>query len=358
MSDTLFSPLQMGGLDLPNRIVMAPLTRNRADDVTGEVGPMQAEYYAQRASAGLIITEATQISPEGKGYVGTPGIHTPGQVAAWRQVTDAVHAEGGRIVVQLWHVGRISHVSLQPGGQAPVAPSEIAAKAQTVTREGFVDTSAPRALRLDEMPRIVADYVHAARCARDAGFDGIELHAANGYLLDQFLKDGPNRREDAYGGPVENRMRLLLEVLDGLATIWEPERIGLRLSPWSSFNDASDSDPDATFGAVVARLNGRGLGYLHLVEGNTGGARDGDFDALRARWQGVYMANNGYDRDLAMTRVAEGKADLVAFGRPYIANPDLVDRLRRDAQLNEGDQATYYGGGAEGYTDYPSLETA
>lgn len=356
MSDTLFSPLRVGALELPNRIVMAPLTRNRADDTTGEVGPLQADYYAQRASAGLIITEATQISPEGKGYVGTPGIHTPGQVAAWRRVTDAVHARGGRIVVQLWHVGRISHVSLRPGGQAPVAPSAVAAKAQTVTREGFVDTSAPRALTLDEMPRIVADYVHAARSAQEAGFDGIELHAANGYLLDQFLKDGPNRRTDAYGGPVENRARLLLEVLDGLATVWEPGRIGVRLSPWSGFNDAQDSDPDATFGAVVERLNGRGLGYLHLVEGNTGGTREGGFDALRARWDGVYMANNGYDRALALGRVAEGKADLVAFGRPYIANPDLVERLRRDAPLNAGDPGSYYGGGAEGYTDYPTLD--
>jgi N-ethylmaleimide reductase len=358
MSDTLFSPLRMGALDLPNRIVMAPLTRNRADDATGEVGPLQAEYYAQRASAGLLITEAAQISPEGKGYVGTPGIHTPAQVAAWRKVTDAVHARGGRIVVQLWHVGRISHVALQPGGQAPVAPSAIAAKAQTFTPAGFEDTSTPRALREDEMGRVVADYVHAAKAAKEAGFDGIELHAANGYLLDQFLKDGPNRREDAYGGPVENRMRLLLEVLDGLATVWEPGRIGLRLSPWSGFNDASDSDPDATFGAVVARLNGRGLAYLHLVEGNTGGAREGGFDALRAKWTGVYMANNGYDRDLALARVAEGKVDLVAFGRPYIANPDLVERLERNAPLNEGDPATYYGGGAEGYTDYPALETA
>ncbi|MBC7133635.1 MAG: alkene reductase [Roseovarius sp.] len=358
MSDTLFSPLRVGALDLPNRIVMAPLTRNRADDATGEVGPLQAEYYAQRASAGLIITEATQISPEAKGYLGTPGIHTARQVAAWKQVTDAVHAAGGRIVVQLWHVGRVSHVSLQPGGQAPVAPSAVAARTQTFTRDGFVDTSEPRALRLDEMPRIVADYVHAARCAQEAGFDGIELHAANGYLLDQFLKDGPNRRTDAYGGSVENRMRLLLEVLDGLATVWEPGRIGLRLSPWSGANDAVDSDPDGTFGAVIEALNGRGLGYLHMVEGDTGGARKGGFDALRPLWKGVYMANNGYDRDLAMTRVAEGKVDLVSFGRPYIANPDLVERLRRNAPLNPGDEATYYGGGAEGYTDYPTLDTA
>ncbi|MET4101862.1 N-ethylmaleimide reductase [Roseovarius sp. MBR-78] len=358
MPDTLFSPIRIGDLDLPNRIVMAPLTRNRADDTTGEVGDLQAEYYAQRASAGLIITEAAQISPEGKGYVGTPGIHSAEQVAAWKKVTDAVHAKGGRIVIQLWHVGRISHVSLQPDGQAPVAPSAIAAKAQTFTPNGFEDTSPPRALRKDEMPRVVADYVQAARNAKAAGFDGIELHAANGYLLDQFLKDGPNRREDGYGGPVENRARLLMEVLDGLETVWAPGRIGIRLSPWSGFNDAVDSDPDATFGWVVERLNGRGLAYLHLVEGSTGGAREGGFDALRAKWQGVYMANNDYDRDLAMARVGSGKVDLVAFGRPYIANPDLAERLAANAPLNEGDQATYYGGGAEGYTDYPTLETA
>jgi len=357
MSDTLFSPATVGELDLPNRIVMAPLTRNRADDATGEVGELQAEYYAQRASAGLIVTEATQISPEGKGYVGTPGIHSPEQVAAWKKVTDAVHATGGRIVVQLWHVGRISHVSLQPEGGAPVAPSAIAANAQTFTRAGFEDTSTPRALRADEMPRVVDDYVTAARNAKAAGFDGIELHAANGYLLDQFLKDGPNRREDAYGGPVENRARLLFEVLDGLLSVWTPGRIGIRLSPWSPANGAVDSDPDATFGHVVDRLDPLGLAYLHLIEGSTGGERHGGFDALRDRWQGSYMANNGYDGDLARARVDAGRVDLVAFGRPFIANPDLVDRLRTGAPLNEGDKATWYGGGAEGYTDYPALET-
>lgn len=358
MNHKLFSPTKAGDLDLANRVVMAPLTRNRADNDTGEVGDLQATYYAQRAGTGLIITEATQISPEGKGYVGTPGIHSAEQVAAWRKVTEAVHAKGGRIVIQLWHVGRISHVSLQPGGQAPVAPSAIAAKAQTFTPAGFEDTSTPRALRADEMPRLVADYVAAAKAAKEAGFDGIELHAANGYLLDQFLKDGPNTRTDAYGGPIENRARLLFEVLDGLETVWAPGRIGIRLSPWSGFNDATDSDPDATFGWVVEQLNARGLAYLHLIEGSTGGAREGAFDALRAKWTGVYMANNGYDRDLAMARVGDGKVDLVAFGRPYIANPDLAERLARNAPLNEGDPATYYGGGAEGYTDYPTLQMA
>ena len=355
MSHELFSPTTVGDLDLANRVVMAPLTRNRADNDTGEVGALHVAYYAQRAGAGLIITEAAQISPEGKGYVGTPGIYSPGQMAAWKKVTDAVHAKGGKIVIQLWHVGRISHTSLQPDGQAPVAPVAVAAKAQTFTPAGFEDTSTPRALRADEMPRVVADYVNAAKAAKAAGFDGIELHAANGYLLDQFLKDGPNRRTDAYGGSVETRARLLFEVLDGLQTVWAPGQIGIRLSPWSGFNDATDSDPDTSFGWVVEKLNGLNLAYLHLIEGSTGGAREGAFDTLRAKWTGVYMANNGYDRDLALSRVAEGRVDLVAFGRPYIANPDLAERLERDAPLNEGDQATYYGGGAEGYTDYPAL---
>ena len=358
MSDKLFFPVTAGDLDLANRMVMAPLTRNRADDDTGEVSDMHVEYYSQRAGAGLIITEAAQISAEGKGYVGTPGIYTPGQVAAWKKVTDAVHAKGGKIVIQLWHVGRISHVSLQPDGQPPVAPSAIGAESPTFTRNGFETTSVPRALETDEMPRIVADYVHAAKCAKEAGFDGIELHAANGYLLDQFIKDGPNTRSDAYGGSIENRARLLFEVLEALTDVWPVGKIGLRLSPYSGFNAAEDSDPDATFGYVVARLNAYPLAYLHLIEGETGGDRNGGFDALRGLWQGTYMANNGYDRDLAMARVDEGKVDLVAFGRPFIANPDLVERLRRDAPLNEGDGDTYYGGGREGYTDYPRLDAA
>ena len=358
MTDKLFSPAKAGNLELANRIVMAPLTRNRADDHTGEVSDMHVEYYRQRAGAGLIITEAAQISAEGKGYVATPGIYTPGQVAAWKKVTDAVHEEGGKIVIQLWHVGRISHVSLQPNGQSPVAPSAIGAEAPTFTRDGPATTSEPRALEADELPRIVADYVHAAKCAREAGFDGIELHSANGYLLDEFLKDGTNKRTDAYGGSVENRARLLFEVLDALTDVWPADKIGLRLSPFSAANNAEDSDPDATFGYVVERLNAYPLAYLHLVEGQTGGKREGGFDALRKLWKGVYMANNGYDRDLAMARVDEGKVDLVTFGRPYIANPDLAERLRVNATLNEGDGATYYGGGREGYTDYPSLEAA
>ena len=359
MSDALFTPFTAGAIDMKNRIVMAPLTRNRADNDTGEVGEMHVDYYRQRAGAGLIITEATQISPEGKGYLATPGIYTQAQAAAWKRVTDAVHAEGGRIVVQLWHVGRISHVSLQPGGAQPVAPSAIPAQSKTFTLNGFEETSPPRALERNELPRIIADYVTATLMAREAGFDGVEVHGANGYLLDQFLKTGTNLREDAYGGSVENRARLLLEVMAAVTGAWEGGRVGLRLSPFSPANAISDANPQETFDYVVRALNRFGLAYLHMVEGATGGSRDlaegHSIDALRKLFDGPYMANNGYDRDLALEAVASGRADMVAYGRPYIANPDLAERLRRDAPLNQGDSKTYYGGGREGYTDYPSL---
>ena len=360
MSDEkLFQPLTAGDLKLANRIVMAPLTRNRAraeDDAPYEI---HAEYYAQRAGAGLIVTEATQISPEGKGYAWTPGIYSDAQIKGWKAVTDAVHAKGGRIVVQLWHVGRVSHTSLQPDGQAPVAPSAIAAESKTFDGTGFVPTSEPRALRLDEMPRLVGEYRQAARNAMIAGFDGVEIHAANGYLIHQFLRDGSNRRTDAYGGAPENRIRLLAEVTRAVTDEIGAGRVGVRLSPFSAANGVSDSDPMSVFGPAVDMLDGFGLAYLHFVEGQTGGARDADqadLDALRARFRGVYMANNGYDRRMAIDAVEEGRADLVAFGRPYIANPDLAERLLRDAPLNEPDQATFYGGGREGYTDYPFLE--
>lgn len=355
--ETLFTPLRAGAIELPNRVVMAPLTRNRARPEDDAPTGMHADYYAQRASAGLIITEAVQITPEGKGYAWTPGIHSAAQVAGWRAVTEAVHARGGRIVLQLWHVGRISHVSLQPGGQAPVAPSAVTADAQTFDGTGFVPTSAPRALETDEIPRLIGDYVAAAKNARAAGFDGVEVHAANGYLLDQFLRDGANRRTDAYGGPIENRVRLLGKVVTAVAEVWGADRVGVRLSPFSNAGDLHDSDPMATFGAAIDRLDGMGLAYLHLVEGQTGGdrAEAADLAGLRARWHGVYMGNNGYDREMALAAAAEGRADLVAFGRPYIANPDLVERLRADAGLNTPDPATFYGGGREGYTDYPAL---
>lgn len=360
MTEDLFTPYTAGTLSLANRVVMAPLTRNRADDETGVVNDLHVEYYRQRAGAGLIITEATQISPVGKGYIQTPGIHSDAQVAAWKRVTDAVHEAGGKIVVQLWHVGRISHTSLQPGGQAPVAPSAIPAGVKTFTQNGFEDTSAPRALTLEEIAATVEDYRKAARRAIDAGFDGVEVHGANGYLIDQFLKTGANHREDDYGGSVENRARFLFEVLDAVTEEIGGGRTGLRLSPFSPANGIDDDDPQADFEYIVPRLNAYGLSYLHMVEGATGGSRElaegQSIDQLRGLFTGPYMANNGYDRDMAITAVKSGSADLVAFGRPFISNPDLVDRFQREAPLNEGDQDTFYGGGAEGYTDYPTLE--
>lgn len=353
----LFTPLTAGALTLPNRVVMAPLTRNRARHEDDAPHALHVEYYRQRASAGLIITEGSQISPEGKGYAFTPGIHSELQVAGWRAVTEAVHAAGGRIVTQLWHVGRVSHVSLQPNGAAPVGPSDIPAHSKTYTGEGFAETSAPRALGTDEIARVVEDFAAATRNARAAGFDGVEIHGANGYLIDQFLRDGANNRTDRYGGSIENRVRLLDEVVGAVAAAWEPGRVGVRLSPFSNANGLTDTNPLPVFEAAVDRLNAYGLAYLHLVEGQTGGARENldGIAALRERFTGVYMANNGYDRDMAIAAVESGEADLVAFGKPFIANPDLVERLRLNAPLNKPNQATFYGGGAEGLTDYPRL---
>lgn len=357
---SLFDPLTMGAIEIANRVVMAPLTRNRA--MQGVPEEMHVDYYRQRATAGLIITEATQISPEGQGYVWTPGIHSDAQVAAWKRVTDAVHSVGGKIVLQLWHVGRISHTSLQEDGKAPVAPSAIRAEGvKTFDGQGMVDVSAPRALQAPELQRIAGDFRRATENARKAGFDGVEVHAANGYLIDQFLKDGPNRREDRYGGSLENRTRFLGEVLDVVTKAWEPGRVGLRLSPFSRANGASDSDPKALAEYLVDFVKGRGLAYLHMVEGQTGGPRDAQglteeiLADLKARFDGAWIGNNGYDRDLAMARVESGAVDAVAFGRHFIANPDLALRLREGAHLNEGDPSTYYGGGREGFTDYPFL---
>ena len=354
---TLFDPCTLGDISLSNRIVMAPLTRNRA--AAGLVpGPHTAEYYAQRATAGLIISEASQISQQGQGYQDTPGIYTDDQVAGWRVVTDAVHAAGGRIFLQLWHVGRISHVDLQQDGAAPVAPSAIAAKGKTFVNNGFVDVSTPRALELDEIPGIIADYRKAAANAIAAGFDGVEIHGANGYLLDQFAKDGANHRTDAYGGSVENRARLMLEVAAAVVDEIGAGRTGIRISPVSPANGISCSDPQAQFDHIVRELDKLDLVYLHVVEGATGGARDNaafDYAAIRAAFRNTYIANNGYDLSLATEALAEGKADLIAFGRPFIANPDLVARLKAGAALAEPDRATMYGGGAKGYTDYPTM---
>ena len=355
----LFDPIRVGELDLANRVVMAPLTRNRA--APGQVpSDLAVEYYRQRASAGLIITEGSQVSAQGQGYLDTPGIHSAEQVVGWRRVTDAVHAERGRIVVQLWHVGRISHVSLQPNGLAPVSSTARRAATKTFTKDGFVPVSAPRALRTDEIPALVASYRDAARAAMAAGFDGVEIHGANGYLIEQFLRDGINDRNDEYGGPIENRVRLLVEVMHAVAGEIGGGRTGLRLSPVTPSNDAAqDSDPQALFEHAVARLAPLRLAFIEVVEGATAGARDFapfDYAALRRKFDGAWIVNNGYQRQMALDAVASGAADLVSFGRPFIGNPDLVRRLRENAPLNALDPGTLYGGGAKGYIDYPALE--
>ena len=358
MTNPLFEPYDLGDIRLSNRIVMAPLTRSRA--ANGLVpGPHAPEYYSQRASAGLIITEATQISAQAQGYQDTPGLYTPAQIAGWRSVTDAVHEAGGKIFVQLWHVGRVSHVDLQPDHAAPVAPSAIAAETKTFVNNSFVPVSEPRALELDEIPGIITDFRNAAADAIAAGFDGVEIHGANGYLLDQFARDGSNHRTDAYGGSIENRARLMIEVATAVADEVGAGRTGIRISPVSPANGVSDSNPQPLFNHIVEQLDALNLAYLHVVEGATDGPRDAapfDFDALRQRFRNTYLANNGYDLDLATSAVAAGKADLVAFGRPFIANPDLVARLKTGAPLAQADQATFYGGGVAGYTDYPTLE--
>lgn len=354
---TLFQPYDLGPITLANHIVMAPLTRNRAG--AGLVpNELTATYYAQRATAGLLITEATQISAQAQGYQDTPGIYTQAQIDGWRKVTDAVHAKGGRIFVQLWHVGRISHVDLQPGGAAPVAPSAIRAMTKTFVNNGFTDVSEPRALELQEIPGIIDDFRKAAANAIAAGFDGVEIHGANGYLLEQFLKDGANQRNDEYGGSVENRARLLLEVTAAVKDEIGAERTGVRISPVSPANAISCSDPQPQYDYLAEQLNALGIVYLHVVEGATGGPRDVspfDYDALRQRFKNTWIGNNGYDLALASTQLAQGKADLFAFGRPFISNPDLVERLKTGAPLAPLNPETLYGGGAQGYTDYPSL---
>jgi N-ethylmaleimide reductase len=364
---SLFDPLKAGNLHLPNRIAMAPLTRNRAPEAVPT--PLMAEYYAQRASAGLLITEATAISAQGQGYADVPGLYGTEQLDGWKHVTEAVHGKRGRIAVQLWHVGRVSHVDLQPERQKPVAPSAITARTKTyLIRDGvgsFVPTSEPRALDAEEIPGIVHDYRHAARHAvTTCGFDGVEVHGANGYLLDQFLKTGANQRTDDYGGTIENRARLLLEVMRAVVGEVGGGRTGLRISPVTPANDIVDDNPQALFEYVVRQLAPLGLAYLHVIEGATGGPREiegrpFDYTALRKAYRaaggsGAWMVNNNYDKALAEDALANG-ADLVAFGKLYIANPDLVERLRDNAPLNTPDKATFYGGGPEGYTDYPML---
>jgi len=363
---TLFDPLKAGALTLPNRIVMAPLTRNRAPNAIPT--PLMATYYAQRASAGLLITEATAITHQAQGYADVPGLYGTEQLDGWKRVTKAVHDAGGRIVVQLWHVGRVSHTLLQPHNAAPVAPSAITAKTKTVLLQDgvptFVHTSEPRALRAEEMPGIVQDYRRAAMNAIAAGFDGVEIHAANGYLIDQFLKTGSNQRTDDYGGSIVNRARFLLEVVAAVTDAIGGTRTGIRLSPVTPANDVVDADPQPLFEHVARELGRHGLAYLHLIEGATGGPRElperpFDYAALKAAYrgaggQGAWMVNNGYDLALAQQAIADG-VDLVAFGKAFIANPDLVARLKAGGPFNTPDQATFYGGGAKGYTDYPAL---
>ena len=358
MTTNLFTPLQMGPYTLANRIVMAPLTRNRAG--AGNVPqPMSVEYYRQRASAGLIITEGSQISPAAVGYPATPGIHSPEQIAGWKRVTDAVHGRGGRIFLQLWHCGRVSHPSLLDTGTLPVAPSAIKPEGQAFTYRGLQPFVTPRALETSELPGIVEDYRKAAQNALAAGFDGVELHAANGYLLDQFLRDGSNQRSDAYGGSPENRCRLLLEVTRAVADVWGANRVGVRLSPLNPFNDMHDSNPQETFEFAATALSPFGLAYLHGMEGTIGeskhAAQEFDFTPFRRCFKGTYIANGGYDKALAEEALTTGYADLVAFGALFIANPDLPERFAKNAPLNQPDPNTFYGGDEKGYTDYPFL---
>jgi len=356
MNNRLQSPIDIGPCRLPNRIIMAPLTRMRApDNIPTE---LMKTYYVQRASAGLIITEATQISTQGAGYPNTPGIYNARQVAGWKQITDAVHAENGRIFLQLWHVGRISHPDFHDGA-LPVAPSAIRPEGSAVTPSGMQPFVTPRALETDEIPGIVEQYRRAAENALAAGFDGVEIHSANGYLLDQFLRDGTNRRSDIYGGSLENRSRLLLEVTEAVTGVWGAERVGIRLSPSGTFNDMKDSDPATMFVYVLGQLNRFGLAYVHIVDALEGDIRHGanviDLAVLRAAYNGVLIVCGGYDQARAEAAIDNGLADAVAFGQLYIANPDLVERFKAHAPLNEPDPGTFYGGTEKGYTDYPFM---
>ena len=355
----LLSPLSMGALSVNNRFVMAPLTRNRAGD--GMVPTeMMVEYYRQRASAGLIITEATLVSNDGEGYPNIPGIYNQAQVDAWKKVTDAVHQEGGKIVMQIWHCGRVGHSSMQPDGRVPMAPSAIKPAGEVMTYDGMKPYETPRAMTLDEIEQMKVNFRQAAHNALSAGFDGVEVHGANGYLLDQFLRDGSNQRNDLYGGSLENRARLLLEVVDDVCRIWGADRVGVRLSPLQPFNDVYDSDPEATFTYVVDQLDTLGLAYLHITEmgrDNPGaGGPYFEISKLRPHWHGVYMTNYDYSLDQANQLIAAGDADLVSFGRLFIANPDLPVRFDKNAELNEPDPDSFYGGDERGYIDYPFLE--
>ncbi|WP_058909915.1 alkene reductase [Entomohabitans teleogrylli] len=363
-TETLFTPLQVGDITVSNRIFMAPLTRLRSIEPGDIPTPLMAEYYQQRAGAGLIISEATQISAQAKGYAGAPGLHSPEQIQAWRKITDGVHARQGHMAVQLWHTGRISHSSLQPGGEAPVAPSAIRAETRTTLRDADgtvtrVDTSTPRALKTEEIPGIVNDFRQAIINAREAGFDLVELHSAHGYLLHQFLSPASNQRTDNYGGSIENRTRLVLEVVDAAIDAWSAGRIGIRISPLGPFNgldNGEDQEEAALY--LVSELGKRGLAYLHVSEPDWAGGKpysDAFRQQLRDRFSGVIVGAGAYSREKAQHLIEQGFIDAAAFGRDYIANPDLVERLKRRAPLNAQRPESFYGGGAEGYTDYPTL---
>lgn len=369
MTNPLFKPYALGPYTLKNRMVMAPLTRSRARQPGNIPTELNALYYAQRAQAGLILSEASQVSRQGQGYAWTPGIHSPKQVEGWRKVTEAVHDAGGLIFMQLWHVGRVSHPTLQPDGQLPVAPSAIAPAGMAFIAnqrgEGeFAPFVPPRALATEEMPYIVKQYVHGAKNALAAGFDGVEIHSANGYLLDQFLNSNSNLRSDNYGGSVENRARLLFEVIEGVSQVWDAQRVGVRLSPLGSFNDMGDADPEALFGYLAERLNECGTAYLHVVNPAIAGNVAADtpnprgaamLRLIRARWRGTLLLCGGLDAASAQAVLEEKRADLAVFGRLFLANPDLPERFLKGAELNAPDPATFYGGGARGYVDYPSL---
>ena len=368
-TDLLFQPYRLGPFNLPHRIVMAPLTRSRACQPGNVPNSLAACYYAQRASAALILSEATQVSMQGQGYAWTPGIHSREQVEAWRRVTKAVHEANGLIFSQLWHVGRISHPALQPDNMLPVAPSAIIPEGKAFIEnergEGeLVPFVRPRALNIEEMPYIVGQYERGARNARTADFDGVEIHAANGYLLDQFIETGTNRRTDAYGGLVENRARLLFEIAEALMPIWGPDRIGVRISPLGKLNDIHDDNPEATFGCIAERLSDYGLAYLHIVNPAMDQMQSGQqpepralgmAEMIRKKYKGTLIVAGGFQADTAEQWLQEGRADLIAFGRKFIANPDLPERLRAGGPFNVDDPTTYYGGGEKGYTDYPSL---
>jgi N-ethylmaleimide reductase len=367
--ERLFQPMRLGRYHLPHRIVMAPLTRSRARQPGNVPSPLNACYYAQRASAALIVTEATQVSQQGQGYAWTPGIHSREQVEGWRGVTDAVHEAGGLIFMQLWHVGRISHPALQPDGMLPVAPSAIKPAGQAFIEnemgEGaLVPFVTPRALQIEEMPYIVRQYVRGAKNALDAGFDGVEIHAANGYLLDQFINSSTNQRADRYGGPIENRARLLVEVVEAVAELWRPDRVGVRLSPLGTFNDMGDDNPETTFSYLAEKLSDCGLAYLHIVNPAVAALENGTepeprarrmLELIREKYRGTLILAGGFGQDTAEAWLEQGRADLIAFGRKFLANPDLPERFYSRATLNADDPSTYYGGGAKGYTDYPTL---